>query len=103
MGDFNIQTNFDRRCMIQKLLMSKRYCFFLLITAFVLIRCLPPSEEKPTGVNVDFTNPAIQQLYDLQDKGLSDSLFPYFRHKDPTYRYLAALAFASIKDSLAVD
>ncbi len=52
---------------------------------------------------VDFTNPGIQQLYDLQDRGMTDSLLPYFRHYDATYRYLSALAFASIKDSAAVD
>ncbi|MEZ4962154.1 MAG: peptidylprolyl isomerase [Saprospiraceae bacterium] len=78
--------------------------FLLLITAFLgFVRCVPPNEDKLTEVHVDFTNPAQQDLYDLQDRGMTDSLYPYFRHKDPTYRYLAVLAFASIRDTLAVD
>ncbi|MEK7253139.1 MAG: HEAT repeat domain-containing protein, partial [Bacteroidota bacterium] len=79
-----------------------RNYWLLLSLIFILTRCVPPTEEKFSGVNVDITNPEIQALYDLQNKGLTDSLLPYFRHKNPTYRYLSALAFASIKDSLAV-
>jgi cyclophilin family peptidyl-prolyl cis-trans isomerase/HEAT repeat protein len=78
---------------------------FLIFSLFVLTvaRCVPPSEEVITDINLDFTNPTIQQLYNLQNQGQSDSLYPWFSHKDPTYRYVAALAFASIRDSLAID
>ena len=73
------------------------------MAAILFIKCVPPSEEGLDDIYVDFTDPSIQQLYDLQDRGLSDSLYQYFTHKDATYRYLATLAFASIKDSSAVD
>ncbi len=81
-----------------------KHLFLLLIGSVVFfVKCVPPSEDKLTEVHVDFTNPSHQDLYDLQDRGLSDSLFPYFHSKDPTFRYMAVMAFASIKDTLAVD
>lgn len=83
--------------------MSKHLLLLLTFGIFALTRCVPPTEEKLTEVHVDFTNPAHQALYDLQDKGLTDSLIPYFKYKDPTLRYMASLAFASIKDTLAID
>jgi cyclophilin family peptidyl-prolyl cis-trans isomerase/HEAT repeat protein len=83
--------------------MNKQLYFILLITAALFTQCLPPEDEIITEIHVDFTNPAIQKLYDFQDSRQADSLFRYFHHKDPTYRYLAALAFASIRDTLRVD
>ena len=83
--------------------MSKYLLFLLIISAFIFTQCVPPTEEKLADVHVDFTNPNLQRLYDLQDKGMTDSLFHYFRHKDPTFRYMAGLAFASIKDTMAID
>lgn len=65
--------------------------------------CVPPTDEVPTNVRVDFNDKQQQQLYDYQDQGITDSLILFFRHKDPTLRYLAVSAFASIKDSSAID
>ena len=73
--------------------------FFLLLIA----QCTPPTEQKLTEVRSSFSDEALRRLYDFQDRQLTDSLLPYFRHADPTYRYYAALAFASIKDPLALD
>ena len=77
----------------------------LLVVNFLFTNsgCVPPIEEKLTEINVDFKDKTQQKLMNFQDKHLSDSLFTYFRHKDPTYRYLSAMAFASIQDSLAID
>ncbi len=66
-------------------------------------QCVPPSDEADSAVYVDFTNPLIQNLYTIQDKGAGDSLLYYFRHKDPTFRYLSVLAFASLKDTTVID
>ncbi|HFA48743.1 MAG TPA: hypothetical protein ENJ95_06985 [Bacteroidetes bacterium] len=83
--------------------MSKPKLLLFAVSAFLFAQCVPPSEEGFDDVYVDFTDPGIQQLYDLQDRGMSDSLMRYFHAKDATYRYLSTLAFASIKDSLALD
>lgn len=74
----------------------------MIFGTFVLTQCVPPTENEPAEVYVDFTNPAYQALYDLQDRGMTDSLISYFKFKDPTFRYLSALAFASIKDTTAI-
>ena len=83
--------------------MGKLNIIILLSGVLFLVKCVPPSEEGVTDIYVDFTDPRIQQLYDLQDRGQTDSLYRYFQHKDATYRYMAAMAFASIKDTTAVD
>ncbi len=81
-----------------------KYLSLLLATALMALgACVPPEEQLPTEVRVDFSDPLQRHVYDLQDRQLSDSLFRYFRHPDPTIRFLAAQAFASIKDTAAVD
>ncbi len=76
-----------------------------LLTCFAA--CLPPEYGGAKGdsekVNLDLRNPRTQRLYDLRDQGLTDSLLPYLKHKDATVRYLAALSFASVRDSTAID
>lgn len=65
--------------------------------------CVPPSDEVPTDISINIADPVFQKIHDFQDRQLKDSLFLYFRHENPTYRYLAALAFGSIRDSTAND
>ena len=83
--------------------MDKPKISIFLLLAILFVKCVPPSEDGSNEVYVDFTDPSIQQLYDLQDTGMTDSLYQRFRHKNSTFRYLSALAFASIKDSSSVD
>ena len=75
-------------------------CVLLILQAFA---CVPPSSQVSTVVQVDFSNKEQQKVYDFQDQGQVDSLLPYFRHPDPTFRYLAVSAFASLQDSTAID
>ncbi|MCU0347089.1 MAG: peptidylprolyl isomerase [Saprospiraceae bacterium] len=82
--------------------MSK-YLLLLLPVAALFMQCVPPSEEKAMGVHLDFTNPTYQAVYDLKDRSQTDSLLRYFKSKDATLRYMAAISFASIKDSTAID
>ncbi|MBK7410321.1 MAG: peptidylprolyl isomerase [Saprospirales bacterium] len=72
---------------------------FILLLGF----CTPPVNEKLTEVRTSFSDSLLQQIYDYQDHQQTDSLFSYFRSPDPSYRYAAALAFSSIKDSTAID
>jgi cyclophilin family peptidyl-prolyl cis-trans isomerase/HEAT repeat protein len=73
--------------------------------AFLAGSCIPPKEEivitkARTAV---FDDLEYRRIYDFQDRLLTDSIYPFCRHADPTYRRLAALAFASIRDSAALD
>jgi len=65
--------------------------------------CTPPPTVVLTEVKVNMRDKAQQKLFDFQDQGLSDSLYKYLSHEDPTFRYLAANAFASIQDSTSID
>jgi len=82
--------------------MLKHYFFFLILSVVFFSQCVPANEEILTDVNFDLTKPEFQRLYDLQDQQLTDSLEFYFDHKDPSYRYGAAMAFASIKKDSSV-
>ena len=72
---------------------------FILLLGF----CTPPSNRKITVVRTSFSDSLLQHIYGFQDQQLSDSLYPFFRHADPSYRYAAALAFGSVKDTTAID
>lgn len=65
--------------------------------------CMPYREEKLTEVAPDTRDSICQQIYQWQDEQKSDQLYSYFKSNDPTHRYLAAAAFASIKDSALID
>ncbi len=54
------------------------------------------------GVN-KFADQELVKIADFQDRRLSDSLYTYFKHKNPAYRKEAALAFASIQDTFAIE
>ncbi len=77
----------------------------LLILALVAQNgCIPPHEKEViTTIRIDAKDPVFQRIHNWQDQQLTDSLFAYFSHDNPSYRYLAAMAFASIRDSAAVD
>lgn len=57
---------------------------------------------KDKGIN-KFADPTLVKIADFQDRRLSDSLYTYFNHKNPTYRREAALAFASVQDTFAIE
>lgn len=57
---------------------------------------------KKESIN-KFSDPEILHIADLQDRRMSDSLFLYFSNENKQYRKEAALAFASLQDTLAID
>jgi cyclophilin family peptidyl-prolyl cis-trans isomerase/HEAT repeat protein len=76
-------------------------CILLLQTA-----CTPPeseSEQKKGVVNLDLRNAQVQKLYNLRDQRNADSLKYYLGNKNATLRYLAALSFASLRDTNAIE
>lgn len=56
-----------------------------------------------TQVNTDVISPEFQSIMDHQYSSNLDSLFFYLNHEDPTYRYLAAKAFASTQNKRGLD
>ncbi len=67
------------------------------------MECVPIKEEIITDINLDIKDKRLQNVFSLQDQGLSDSLYTYFSNLDPTYRYASAMAFASNRDTNAIS
>ncbi len=61
------------------------------------------ADEILTEINVDFEDPLVRKIIEHQDRLATDSLLPYFRYRDPTYRYLASRAFASLQSPHHLD
>jgi cyclophilin family peptidyl-prolyl cis-trans isomerase/HEAT repeat protein len=81
--------------------------FLLFFIAFCLFTaCTPPeysAEKENSVINIDFRDKSVQHLFDLKDQNRSDSLVKYLQSPNSTLRYLAALSFASVKDSTVID
>ena len=56
-----------------------------------------------TEVRHDLQDSIVRKIHNWQDRLESDSILPFFDHRDPTYRYLAARAFGSTKDPAGID
>lgn len=77
----------------------------LLCSLWFIAACNLPSgqEEVITTSGFNLSNPAIQDLINLQDKRDAKELAIYFNHVDPQFRYAAAMAFASIQDTATAE
>ena len=77
----------------------KNIGLYLLVIILVWSSCMPYEEDTLTSIKLDYSNLELQQLIDFKDKRQTDSLEVYLASKNPTFRYVAALGFASSKDS----
>ena len=68
-----------------------------------IIACVPPSKQEITQVDLDLNRNDIRQLIDLINADLSDSLYTYLNHIDPSLRFLATNANASLKTKMYAD
>jgi cyclophilin family peptidyl-prolyl cis-trans isomerase/HEAT repeat protein len=79
----------------------------LAAAALRLIACVPPDEaaqrRAAATVSIDLRNARIQALYNFRDERRTDSLLTYLKSNNTTWRYLATLSFASIRDSAFVE
>lgn len=69
--------------------------------------CVPPeydsSQRKVSIDRPDLRDPQVRKLYNWRDERRTDSLIAYLNHPNPALRYLAALSFASVRDSAAIE
>ena len=72
-----------------------------LLVVFLLCQqaCIAPYEEQLTDVNLDYRDSLFQEIANFQDLALKDSLLGFLAHPNPSYRYHAIMAFASIRDT----
>ena len=69
-----------------------KYLLFFLL-AVILFQCVPPEEVVLTEVTRDLRDSTLQEIIRYQDEQQSTELYKFFRDKDPSYRYAAAMAF----------
>jgi cyclophilin family peptidyl-prolyl cis-trans isomerase/HEAT repeat protein len=74
-----------------------RTFFFLALLTLCWSACVPPTEY--TAVEIDWTDPAVRRIYDLQTDLLADSMPYYLSSEVPSHRSLACLALGSMADS----
>lgn len=67
--------------------------------------CVPPEYGKADykGVAIDFEDPQVQLIYNMQQRQSVDSLIIMLGNENPTYRYLAATVLGALKEKKAVD
>jgi len=86
------------------MLRNHPFAFIGFLLALLATACVPRAEkEQLSTIRISLQDPVFQQIHNLQDRQEKDSLYTFFQHEDPSYRYLAALAFASIRDSAALE
>lgn len=83
--------------------MGKRHLCSLLLLVLTIFSCVPESKKILTEVEINVSDPIFQSIMDHQYNEELDSLFKYFNNENPTYRYLAARAFASFQEEKAID
>ncbi len=76
-------------------------CWILSMTAWLFMfgSCVPVEEKVEAVFDVSFSNPGIRHVFDLQNRQERDSLVMLLSSQDPSLRYAAARAFASIQDT----
>ncbi|MFY0643728.1 MAG: peptidylprolyl isomerase [Bacteroidia bacterium] len=75
----------------------KFWCLFVLI-AFVACKPKPFPDETVNR----FEDPQLVKIYEIQDRRDMQALIPFFKAKKESHRVQAALACASIQDSIAI-
>ena len=65
--------------------------------------CVPEQKESLDDVELHIADPIFQKIIAFQDEQNIDSIRPFFRHEDATYRYLSSRACASIQDTVVID
>ncbi len=87
---------------------KKHLLWLLSIICLLIAKCTPSANEEVdepilTEINLTFSDSLVRKIHNLQDQQASDSLIRFFTHRDPTYRFLAANAFASMGTDKWVD
>ncbi len=75
----------------------------MFVSLLGIYSCVPDSKKLMTNVELDTKDVLFQKISDHQFAGRTDSLLSFFGDRNPTYRYLAARAFASHQDPAGLD
>ncbi|WP_299819493.1 peptidylprolyl isomerase [uncultured Pontibacter sp.] len=79
-----------------------RKYYSLAITFLALASCRQLPQHTPELTVNKFSDTNLQKIYTVQDERKTQELQPYLHHNKPAYRTQAALAFASVQDTVAI-
>jgi cyclophilin family peptidyl-prolyl cis-trans isomerase/HEAT repeat protein len=84
--------------------MKRSYALILAALSLVACRQQPQQSQPVASISSanKFGDQTLQKLYTLQDERKTADLLPYLNDAKPQYRREAALAFASVQDTLAI-
>ncbi len=85
--------------MIKKL----SFCVSIKYQSFFINSCVPPATVDISDVNAIFRDTVWQRVYTFQEKQDIPGLLSLIKDKNPSLRYGVAMAFASLRDSSALD
>lgn len=80
---------------MQKIILS-------LLSFAVLISCSRGTETEKSNIELDINNAVVQQIFNFQNKRNTQSLLPFLTVENPSHRYIAAMALASVQDTSAI-
>lgn len=75
----------------------------IVLPLLILGGCMPSEKQPSRQIRLGWEDPVVRNILDLQDRRALDSLYTWFGHEDPTYRYYAVEAMASVGDSTSVS
>lgn len=87
---------------------SIAHIFFLAITVAILSSCGNKTVSQKDAIVIDLEDAVVQQIMNIRSKrnangeANTDALKTFLAVDNPTHRYMAALALASIEDSSAI-
>jgi len=67
-----------------------------------LVSCIPTEKQPTRQIRLGWEDPVVRTILGQQDRRQLDSLYAWLDHEDPTYRYYAVEALASVGDSTSV-
>jgi cyclophilin family peptidyl-prolyl cis-trans isomerase len=69
---------------------------------FIIISCEPNAESEKISISVELDKAVIQQIYNFRNSRNTKSILPFLTVENPSHRYVAAMALASIQDTSSI-
>ncbi|QNF31850.1 peptidylprolyl isomerase [Adhaeribacter swui] len=76
--------------------------FYLLLIYLSITGCRVTGRQNATELGNKFKDVTLQTIYTAQDERQTNQLLPFLKNPTARYRQEAAMAFASVQDSLAI-
>lgn len=80
----------------------KNLVVVIIASLAILVSCKQDSDTVKSKIVVDLDNAVIQQIFNFQNKRNTSAILPFLTVENPSHRYRAAMALASVQDTAAI-